>query len=392
VQPSLKRRLSIGGAAILSCALLVAVLLRMPLIRNYENAALLLLRLEHLHGPGWLNHVDSYPVTVTELDIPSPGGAIHAKLYSPDDASHAPPLVLLHGVHRLGMNDPRLVLLASAFAERGILVLTPELKALEDYRIAPAEIDVIGRSAQYLDRQTDEPVGVLGVSFSGSLALLAAADPRYSSSMSCLVAVGAYDDLGRVAHFLITGEAILPDGSVRRQAAEQYGALVLIYAHPEQYFSAHDAPLAQHALKLWLEEQFETARSSERELSAAGRAEVEALFQHHMALLQNQIDQGIAADAAEMSAVSPHGKLASLRLPVFLLHGEGDEVIPSSETQWLARDIPPGYLRALLITPAFGHVDASRKIALKHQWELISFMASIFRQLGSIRPYVHTHT
>ena len=46
------------------------------------------------------------------------------------------------------------------------------------------------------------PVTVVGVSFAGSLSLLAACDPRYTPHIRALVLMGPYDNLGRVARFL----------------------------------------------------------------------------------------------------------------------------------------------------------------------------------------------
>src|SRR5439155_24989482 len=80
------------------------------------------------------------------------------------------------------------------------------------------------------------PVGVMGLSFAGGLALMAAADARYQSDISSVIALGAYDDLARVTRFLATNEIELPDGKTGRIPAEQYGALVLVYAHIEDFF------------------------------------------------------------------------------------------------------------------------------------------------------------
>ena len=42
----------------------------------------------------------------------------------------------------------------------------------------------------------------------------------------------------------------------------------------------------------------------------------------------------------DMAGVSPHGHLGSLTTPVYLLHGAGDNIIPSSETLWMAAELP----------------------------------------------------
>ena len=72
--------------------------------------------------------------------------------------------------------------------------------------------------------------------------------------------------------------------------------------------------------------------------------------------------QEIDRHSKEMDAVSPSGKMAGLHVPVYLLHGSGDTIIPASESLWLARDVPHDDLRAVLISPALVHVDMDKKV------------------------------
>jgi len=78
-----------------------------------------------------------------------------------------------------------------------------------------------------------------------------------------------------------------------------------------------------------------------------------------------------------MDAVSPHGHLGALNVPVFLLHGTGDSVIPSSETLWLKQDVPKPELKAALISPALVHVSMEDTVTISQKWELIHFLAQV---------------
>ncbi len=85
--------------------------------------------------------------------------------------------------------------------------------------------------------------------------------------------------------------------------------------------------------------------------------------------------------AAEMAAVSPHGHLAGLHVPVYLLHGRGDNVIPFAESEWLARDLPRGTLRDLLVSPIIVHVSTTKsQPGLWDQWQLLHLLAQIIEQ------------
>jgi pimeloyl-ACP methyl ester carboxylesterase len=87
----------------------------------------------------------------------------------------------------------------------------------------------------------------------------------------------------------------------------------------------------------------------------------------------------IDAHEAQLLAISPEGKLASLRAPVFLLHGATDDIIPSTETLWLEKDIPRADLREVLITPAFSHVDPEKSSVWTDELRLVEFLAGVLR-------------
>ena len=78
-----------------------------------------------------------------------------------------------------------------------------------------------------------------------------------------------------------------------------------------------------------------------------------------------------------MRAASPHGRLAGLRAPVYLLHGAGDSVIPSTETLWLARDVPQGLVRDVLVSPAVVHVEIEGEPGAREKFALVHFMAEV---------------
>ena len=265
-------------------------------------------------------------------------------------------------------------------------MLTPELKGLADYRITAESVDVIGSSAHWLRQSLGRPVGIMGLSFAGGLAMLAAADQRYAPDISLVVAVGAHDDLSRVARYLVTDRVEAPDGSIKKLPAEQYGALVLVYSHPKVFFSVPDSATAEESIRLWLWEQYAAAHARERDLSLPGQATLEALFRHQMENLRPQLLAEIAHDHAEFDQVSPHGHLAKLHVPTFLLHGSDDAVIPSSETLWLAREIPPNDVAAVLVSPVISHVDTNSSQGRRAQWQLVSFMARVFHALEQTGP------
>jgi pimeloyl-ACP methyl ester carboxylesterase len=87
-----------------------------------------------------------------------------------------------------------------------------------------------------------------------------------------------------------------------------------------------------------------------------------------------------------MARVSPHGHLSAIRVPVLLLHGTGDTVIPASEAQWLSSEIPPQYLREALISPLITHVEVGGEPGMREKAALVEFMAAMLNESDHLRP------
>jgi pimeloyl-ACP methyl ester carboxylesterase len=323
---------------------------------------------------------ESNDVTTQEVTIPTPAGPTPARLYLPAGVNHPPGIVITPGIHHLGIDDPRFVNLSRAVAASGFAVLSPALSALADYHVDASSISTIGESASWLDQHLNRgPVTVIALSFSGGLALLAADDPQYAPHIRALVVFGGYDDLARVSRFLATDAAELPGGRLIPMKAHDYGASVYVYAHLSQFFSQDDLPVAHEALRYWLWEQPENARPLIAHLSPSGRATMEALVARRIDSLSPQLLNAIRADGADLAAISPQGKLQSLRVPIYIVHGATDTIIPYTESLWLEREVPRKMLRGVLITPVFGHVDPQKTSDWYEKLRLVHFLAEVLR-------------
>ncbi len=138
----------------------------------------------------------------------------------------------------------------------GLRVLTPELPDSRDYRIKPSDVQAIGDSVQWMQNATGHPVGLMGLSFSGGLALMAAAKPPFSNEISFVFSVGAHDDLLRVATFYATEADPLPNGDVERAKPNNYGPWVLEYEHLEDFVPDADVAAIRPVLRARLYENW----------------------------------------------------------------------------------------------------------------------------------------
>lgn len=369
------------GPAIVTFAILVALLA--PSGLRHARAVGLLVRFAKPAASGVAGSIGRHDVYATDLTFAAPRGQVPGRMYLPVGVARPPGLVIVHGVHRLGLEEPRLTSFSRAVASAGIAVLTPEISELAGFRIAPEAIGTIGAAAHDLHLRLGGRVGVLGLSFAGGLSIMAACDEAWSKDMSFVVSVGGHDDLGRVLRFFATNEIELPDGSSRHLAAHDYGPLVVVYGSIERFFPPQDVVVAREALKFWLWEQFDVAKDKARGLSPRSREKMQALFDHRLETIRPELEAEIERQRSHFPEVSPSSCIDRVHLPIFLLHGEGDVVIPASETLWAAQHAPPPWLQESLVSRAVSHVELQGEPGVMDMGKLIHFMARMLEATES---------
>jgi dienelactone hydrolase len=371
--------------ALLLAALVLAALAVRPAVAHVR-AASLLLRFADERAQGGLAEVGRHPVDEEPATVETSRGPVRARVYTPRGVEGAPGVVLVHGVHRLGIDEPRLMRFSRAIAASGVVVLTPEVQEIADYTVDPRSVETIGAAARALKaRLGGGRAGVMGMSFAGGLSLLAAADPRFDRDIGFVVSVGGHHDLARVSRFFATNEEPRPDGTEAHLTAHGYGLLVLLYSNAERFFPKEDVPAARDAIRFYLWGEHDKARAAAEDLSPESWAKLDALWGDRSDLVAPEILAEIDRAEAEMARVSPHGKLGHMTVPVFLLHGEGDTVIPAAETQWIAAEVPPDVLRQALVSPAIVHVELGGDTPFADKWALVHFMASVLAEADAAR-------
>jgi pimeloyl-ACP methyl ester carboxylesterase len=359
----------------------VLVALLFPFAQDYLRAASLLARVSNPRATGWIANYDVHAVEVHDTTFQFHGKVIPARVYLPQGFDSAPGIVVVHGMHELGIDEPRLVGFARSLAASGFFVMTPLVPGIADYRVHRESADVIGTAAQNFAQRIGTPkVGVLAISFSGGLALLAASDAQYSPSIAWVASVGGYYDLANVLRFFATGEAVRPDGVREHLSPHEYGPLIVVYDEPGDFFSAADAPIADEALKVLLAGSGKASESLTQKMTPAGQQTMQQIYHKERAGLMPAIMSEIDARRRQLAEASPAGHLGAIHVPVMLLHGSDDSVIPPTELLWLKRDIPQAYLAEALVSPAIGHVEVGSKIKLRDEFALIRWMAKMIRE------------
>lgn len=367
-----RKLLSIGLALLVAIVALSAAL--WPIARTYLQSIALLMQWNGDPLPAVLALVVDRKIAIQDVTIPGSNGPIRARIYSPVNDPDAPGLVFVHGLNHQGIDEIKMKRFARWQAASGIRVLTPDIPDLRAYKVKASSIDVMGESARWFAEKTGHPVTLMGVSFAGGMALMAAAKPAYASSVKAVFVVGGYNDLRRVAHFYVTGTDVRPDGTIQTIQPNPFGTRFMEYTDLALFVPPDDRDAIEPVLRAVLFDQRALVPEMESALLPAQRTELEYLLNSTPDKIA--LEEIADKDTAEMASVSPHGNLAGLSANVFLLHGLDDHYIPSAEAEWTAHDLPPGKLGAMLITPIISHIMlGGRSIEWLDKWRLIHFMA-----------------
>ena len=280
--------------------------------------------------PAWLLNYRARHVTVADWRLP---WGRKGRLYVPKGGASRG-LLLVHGMHPEGINEPRMQAFARALASSGVIVGTPELSDLKHFKISRKDVVIVADAAKQLQRELGgRPVTVFGVSFGGGLALRAACEPKLAGGIGNVIALGAPADLVRVARFALGEQVRGPDGQPFALEPHVYARKAMLH-----FFLADTAGVTE------------------------GPA------------LNELLKQVLAARAPELHALSPSACQEPIRAPVHLVHGLGDTVIPYIETQWLARDLKTKKPAEVLVSPAISHAEYAPP-TLWERFQLIEFMA-----------------
>ena len=375
-----------------------------PYLRSYTRAAALLVGMTGIDGwPAEALAFETDTFAVSEVSVPTRHGNLRGRLFVPSHIRRA--VVLVPGVHALGIDEPRLHNLAKQMAQVGLAVLTPELPDLARFAITARTTDMIEDAGRWLAQQPrlapDGRVGMTGISFAGGLTILAAGRPALRNHVAFAFAFGGHSHFPRVLRFLATGmepanvpRAGGPAGTVvpeRHRRPHDYGVAVLLLGvadrmvPPEQVEPLRAAVLEYLTASCYDIIDRQRAADTFRSAAAMARAlpepsktlmryvntrDVDTLGPMLLPHLTNGgLDPALSAD------MSP-APLA----PVYLLHGTEDNVVPAIETLYLARYLEGKTPVRVLLSGLITHAEMNQQTSLVEAWRLLDFFAGLLRE------------
>jgi hypothetical protein len=353
-----------------------------------------------------LGALETQPYTEEAALVPTRLDAIRARLYRPSRRVDRA-VLLVPGINALAIEEPRLVRFARELAASGMVVLTPEVPDLKNYLVTPRSTDMIEDAAVWLLKREDltrgKRIGLIGISFAGGLSVVAAGRLSIRDHVEFMFSFGGHSDFQRVARYLVTGqEAAAPRDAAALCAGvtalsltvhrkpHDYGVAVMALdvAHllvpPDQVKDLKTAILkfleASHLAlydKRRAQREFERARELERGLREPAATMMHDVNTRNVDALGKVLLPYLPA-LGDDPALSP-AKSPPPPVPVFLLHGVDDNVVPAVESLLLA-----DYLRGktpvrCLLSPLISHAEVDRTAKAGDIWQLVSFWAALLR-------------
>ena len=335
------------------------------------------------------------PVTHEDLAVPTRHGPVTGRLYRPRGGHGSSRTVLVvPGLHAEGVEEPRLHRLNARLAASGTTVLSLPLPDLRRFMVTPKSTDVIEDAARWLADErsitASGRIGLIGISFGGGLALVAAGRPSLAGKLDMAVSFGGYGDLPRVLRYLCTG--VLPDGT--RQPAHDYGAVMFVLHAIPYLVPADQVTPLDRAVRVFVDASmidvsdppratalFREARDLGEALPEPARSVMADVSARDATRLGPRLF-ALAEQVGGAPDVSPERSPATIA-PIFLAHGATDTIIPQTETPSLAAyfDRAPnrnGMKTEWLLTPTVSHADPTESVTVGELWKLLRFWRKIF--------------
>ncbi len=311
-----------------------------------------------------------------ELEIQRGDRSVPATLVHPNyNRSPLPGWVVLHGVTRPGRHHPTLLRFVRALAGSGAAVLVPEIPEWRELSLAPDEAAATIRASvlhlSEMEGTLPDRIGVMGFSLGVPQVLLAATDPSLKGRLRGVAGFGGYGDLDRTLHYLFQGEHEW-EGRTHVADPDPYGRWVIGGNYLTQVPGFEEAGDVAHALLTLARKAGDLQVGAWESCYDSVKEELQAEIhpsRHHLFRafapstghtppkeLSSRLAPGLA-EAVRVTAPrsEPMSFLDRISVPVRLVHGRGDRLIPFSESLRLAEAFPRTADVRVHITGLFSH-------------------------------------
>ena len=345
-------------------------------------------------------------VATQDVEIERDGTILPATFATP--ASHRgrlPGWIVLGGVTSMGRFHPQLSRFAYALAASGAGVIVPEIPEWRDLRLAPrVTIPTVRAAIRALDARPEVArgkYGLIGFSFGAPQAIIASHQPDLVGRIAAVVSFGGYCDLHRTMRAQLTGEHEW-QGVTRRIDPDPYGRWVVAANYLTGVPGCEDAAdvadalrrLALASTQLRVPAWDPVHDVLKRELRGGIPVERRPLFDLFAPPTGTPlpVSDRSEAMALDLSAacrrteplLDPAAELHRTSVPVHLIHGRGDRLVPYTESLRLRELLPPALPAQVTITGLFAHSADHRPPTLTDRLrEGIIYLRVLRRWIGA---------
>jgi acetyl esterase/lipase len=283
--------------------------------------------------------------------------SIEADLYVPAGGGRHPGVVFSMGAPPLELDNKRLRRIAEDSARAGAVMLVPFSERLDDHEILPEEIDALVAEFEYLQGHANvdpERVGFFGASVGGSLALVAAGDPRIADDVDHIVSFGGYYDaleaFGAIATHRIKYGGVDEEWTPRRHSAVVMSEQII--------WAVEDEDDQELLSRIFLDRESYTSEELAT-LTPVGRSSYDFLINEDIDVSAELAERLPPESIADLEYLSPRTSIDRVQAELFIVHDVADPFIPYTESRKLrdhlrGRDQPVLHFDELRL---FEHVE-----------------------------------
>ncbi|WP_342775985.1 alpha/beta hydrolase [Leptospira fletcheri] len=146
---------------------------------------------------------DSPISPILEVELESEiGVSVRTKILGPEDNS--PVIYLQHGMSAKGIEDKRILVLATHLRNTGFKVYLPELTEVKNLQITDETVRKIRSVFRAIGKREGKSVSFLSASFSAGMGMVALAQEEDQSRLGATLLVGTYFDFGTTLPYVVS--------------------------------------------------------------------------------------------------------------------------------------------------------------------------------------------
>jgi dienelactone hydrolase len=263
-------------------------------------------------------------------------------------------IVLLPGVVAAGKDDSRIVALATTLARLRFAVLVPDIEGLRHFQLRATDARDVADAFRYLYSRPDwvpqGRAGIVGFSYGGGPALLAAIEPDIRDQVDFIATFGGYYDVRNIIRYFTTGYfRSETDGKLRYRTPHPYLKQVFTLSYAALLERPADRE-ALYDLVYGIDDMGGDIDPASLHLAPDAQALYRLLRNDDPARVNALFGRLSPQIRSELQGISPADHdLSQLHAKVITMHGRGDTFIPYTESLALQRALPAGQVQLFLI-------------------------------------------